>query len=132
MKSPISANLRVDDAIRPTISVRLWLLILLAMSGSAFSAPVSNGDDGGCTCADRRLRSGYLTRSVIEGLNALAILKKIDAGDVAGAKLLATEIMKGSKAEMTLLLNQEATKEEKQNAQRVIDKVDAYLDARKQ
>ena len=127
MRPPILASLRMGKMMQLKIFVWSWLVGLSLISSDAFCASISDNDDVGCTCADKRLRSGYLTRSMIESRHALAILQKIDAGNIAGVKSLASEIMKGSKAEIRLLLNQEVTKEETRLAQKIIDDIDAYL-----
>src|SRR5688572_23727692 len=89
----------------------VWAAISIALAASAHAqtAPAANGEGGGCSCDEKRLRSGYLIRSLIESRNALTILKRIDAGDVEGAQSLAREIIKGGKVEIAQLLNQDAT-----------------------
>lgn len=111
----------------------VWAVVSIALAASshAQAAPASNGESGGCSCDEKRLRSGYLVRSLIETRNALAILKRIDAGDVEGAQALAREIIKGGKVEIGQLLNQDATDAEARSARKAIDDIESYLDATK-
>lgn len=111
--------------------IRIGFGVILTVLACACAPTRQLGDSASCsTYSEERARLGYLDRSLIEAQNTLAILKRIENGDIMGAQSLGEEILRSSKMEILHLQAPTATEKSRQSIRKVIDEVDRYLGSR--